>query len=98
MRGQDFPNQGFEKTRGELFYAEVPASQQHQGIGKSLAVDGLRLIKANGGETVNISATSVAGHGLVDSLIKSGYISQAIQTSVSGKSEYRILLDVASQQ
>jgi hypothetical protein len=89
--GQDFPNQGFKKTRGELFLAEVPPSERGQGLGKSLAIDGLRVIKAHGGETVNIAPTSEAGRALVSSLIRDGHISEPIQTSETGKSEYQIM-------
>lgn len=97
VKNQDFPTSyEFKPTRGEVFYAQVPAASQKRGVGTSLVRDALALMRANGTETVNMSTTSDAGRKLVDKLIREGDISSPIQTAPSGKAEHRILTRRAS--
>ena len=88
--GQDFPNQPSKPDRGEIFYVEVPEKERRAGRGYSLVKDALRVIAANGGTTVNMSGVSDSGRGLIDKLLREGEISGPIQTSQSGKAEYKL--------
>jgi len=91
LKNQDFPNQPATPTRGELFYAEVPEGKQRSGIGTSLAVDALQLMRVNGVETVNMHGTTAAGRALIAKLQRDNLLSEPIQTSPTGKAEYKIL-------
>jgi hypothetical protein len=86
----DFPNEKGSPTRGELFYTEVPKHEQGKGLGTSLSLDALNLMRHHGAKTVNMSVVSPSGQGLVDSLLRQGHISGPIRTSETGKAEYHI--------
>ena len=86
----DFPEDSGSATRGELFFSEVPEDMRRRGIGKSLCLDALRLLKQHGAETVNASPTSDEGRHLVSSLVRSGFLVGPIRQSDSGKAEYQI--------
>lgn len=86
----DFPNDSSSPTRGELFLVNVQEGQRRRGEGMSISIQALRLMKEHGCSTVNMSAISKGGAAIVDRLIREGYISKAIRTSETGKSEYRI--------
>jgi hypothetical protein len=89
IRDADFPGARISATRGELFWGEVPPGQRGRGLGRSLAMDALRLLQANGTTTVNISPTSAGGRGLVAALIRDGVLT-LLRTSPTGKAEYKI--------
>ena len=91
-KDQDFPNEYSSPTRGEIFFTGIPESSRGKGIGKSLNIDALRVIAANGSTTVNMHGVSEGGRAIIASMIRDGYVS-LLRTSSTGKSEYKINLD-----
>ena len=89
-RNADFPGDSGKRSRGEIFFVE--SKTQRQGIGTKLVIDALATMRADGAETVNMTAqSSDGGRALVAGLVRRGVISEAIRTADSGKSEHRIL-------
>ena len=91
MLGQDFPGERSKKTRGEIWYIEVPESQRKKGVGLIMCQNALSEMKKNGMKTVVMSPVSKEGRMLMISLIHNGDISRPIKQSVSGKMEFKIL-------
>jgi hypothetical protein len=87
----DFYREYNKKTRGELFFAEVPANLRKKGIGLAMCQAALTFMKSHGTKTVNMSPTSAEGRLLVTSLIHHGDVSLPIKIAPSGKMEFRIL-------
>ena len=85
----DFPGDRSSRTRGELFYVEVARGSQGRGHGRSLAEDSLRAMLNHGAKTVNMSAVTDAGRGLIRALERDGAI-RFIRESETGKVEYEI--------
>lgn len=85
----DFPGDRSSRTRGELFYVEVARGSQGRGHGRSLAEDSLRAMLNHGAKTVNMSAVTDAGRGLIKALERDGVI-RFIRGSDTGKAEYEI--------
>lgn len=95
FKNSDFPSDTSSPTRGEIFLSDVPVGKQRQGIGTSLHIDALRLLRASGAETVNMHGVSDAGRKQINRLIEEGYVSEPLRTSATGKAEYKILVDKA---
>ena len=91
MLGQDFPGERSKKTRGEIWYIEVPESQRKKGVGLIMCQRALTEMKKKGMKTVVISPVSKEGRMLVISLVHNGDVSQPIKQSASGKMEFKIL-------
>ena len=87
----DFPNYRSSPTRGELFFVTVPEEHRRKGIGLSLSIQAIQLMKSKGCKTVNMSPTSVGGSAIINALKQKGLISDPIRTSPTGKKEYQIL-------
>ena len=87
----DFPKEYNKKTRGEIWYTEVPISKQKKGIALAMCRKALSLMKAAGTKTVNMSPVSDGGKALIISLIHNGDISRPIKQSETGKLEFKIL-------
>uniref|UniRef100_A0A6M3XA37 Putative methyltransferase n=1 Tax=viral metagenome TaxID=1070528 RepID=A0A6M3XA37_9ZZZZ len=92
FRNADFSGEYESPDRGELFF--VMSKDKHKGAGTALALDALRLMRANGANNVKMSIrTTEAGVGFVESLIKKGYISEQLRKGPSGITEHKILVD-----
>ena len=87
----DFPGEYNKKTRGEIWYIEVPESLRKKGVGLKLCEKAISFMKSKGMKTVNMSPTSKEGRALIISLIHNGYVSKPIKQSQSGKMEFKIL-------
>jgi predicted GNAT family acetyltransferase len=87
----DFPSEYNKKTRGEIWYTEVPSSKRKKGIGLAMCRKALSLMKAAGTKTVNMNPVTDEGKALIVSLIHNGEISKPIKQSATGKMEFKIV-------
>lgn len=90
-QNQDFPGEKTKSDRGEVFLVQVNKGNRFKGIGYNLTEDAINIISANGGKTVNLSATSEGGRAIIKKLIANNIISGPIKTSETGKAEYNII-------
>ena len=90
MFDADFGKEKSSKTRGELFYIEVPESQRGQGVATSLATDAIALMQSQGAQTVSMHPMQPGAKELNARLRENGIIYGPINTLENGKEEYGI--------
>ena len=88
VRDRDFPGEKKKTTRGEVFILQV--NEKGKGIGTSIMLDALRLMKENGTKTVKFTSPSKEGKPFNDTLIRKGYIKLLKVSDRTGTSEYEI--------
>ena len=90
LRDADFPGQKSKESRGELFFAEVPSHLRRKGVASALIKDAMRLMAANGAETVKLTVPSKMGRPMIEALQKRGVLGETVQISEqSGTMEVR---------
>jgi hypothetical protein len=94
VKNADFPSEKKSEKRGEVFILQVAG--KGEGVGTSLMLDALRLMKKNGTETVKFTVPSKEGKPFNESLERKGYI-EKIRTAESGTTEYKITNKVLEQ-
>lgn len=88
VKNTDFPGEKKKETRGEVFILQV--NDKGKGIGTSLMLDALRLMKENGSNTVKFTVPSKEGKPFNESLVGKGYIKLLKVSDRTGTSEYSI--------
>jgi hypothetical protein len=95
VKDVDFPNQPKSATRGEVFILQV--SDKGKGVGTSLMLDALRLMKNNGTKTVKFTVPSKEGKPFNEALERKGYIKKIQTDERTGTTEYEIQDEVLNE-
>ena len=87
------------KTRGEVFFVEVPEGEQRGGVGLSLLTDALTAMKERGAQSVVMRVPgTAAGQGLVRSAEQTGALGEKLYELDTGTTEYSLQGEDASFQ